>query len=204
MQSQAGGHVVEAWRLLTEAASLLPALLSRRSAHADIRLAVLTPPPPANAPDVLLLTWKVSRVIWREQQEIQDVRGRFARGRLSPRSELVDACIEYLRWVECDPWWIHGFADGAADGLRSRRDLCVRASRLRKFATPTAGDLGVAVWRGVGEFRSLYGAALERLAGSDVVPWWSENPMVRGVPVRRGRVRAHDLATRWRADLQYW
>jgi hypothetical protein len=203
MAAQARGDVEAAWQQLGDAARLLPRAFTRPLTHGDTRLVVLMPPPTAE-PGVAWWIWQMARVIWREQRELEDLRARL-RSEDSPRFDLTCAGIEYLRWVEFDPFvWCRPAVDGDRAGVdRRRSDLCARANRLRKFAEPTATDLSASVWRHLDGYRGLRGEALTWLAHHDLVPWASGNALADAVPVRLGRLRAWDYARLWHADLHY-
>ena len=122
---------------------------------------------------------------------------RVAVGRVTPRDELVEACREHLCWVEFDHCAFYRVLPGRRhwdDGTtvdRLRSVLCLRGSRLRQFADPTAGRLSQAVWQDIGGYRCLCAAAFDRLAGWPAPASWSGVPGTSGLATRRGRLRAH-------------
>jgi hypothetical protein len=142
------------------------------------------------------------RVIWREQAELAALRTSLVREHTEARDVLIDAMIEWMRWVEFDPWTcaLHALDDLTGIGP-ARAEFCVRATHLRRFADPTAGDLSTTVWTKLGGYLGLRDAALRRLAASDLVPWASTNPLIQDIPVRLGRRRALEYATQWLEDL---
>ncbi|MBA2323260.1 MAG: hypothetical protein H0V92_04295 [Pseudonocardiales bacterium] len=197
MRCQAVGDPARAWRQLGHAAQRLPRTLQRPGATSGdgCRLVVLCPAP--TQPGLPMLVWATARIIWREQRELVCLRSQFLRGRAEPRGNLIDAGVEHLRWVECDPFAWRARADVTVD--RRRADLLRRADQLRRFADPRSPDIGVTVWRTVGGYGGLRAAAMLRLLESELVPWSD----ALGIPVRRGRACALRAARAWIADLEY-
>jgi hypothetical protein len=155
----------------------------------------------------VILAWRTARLVWREQAELEDLRCRLAPGRVTPRDELIEACIQHLFWVEFDPFAFYRTAPGQLlwdDGTtvdRLRSVLCVRGSRLRQFADPMAGRRSQAVWQDIGGYRGLCAAAWDRLAAQDAPAPWCGVAGTSGLPVRRGRLHAWRHACRRRDDL---
>jgi hypothetical protein len=207
MQRQAQGRLDDAWDRLGEASALLSAQLSRRDASTGSTLAALAPKPPNDPPADVILAWRTARLVWREQVELEDLRCRVAPGRVTPRDELIEACIQHLFWVEFDPFTFYRAAPGRPlwdDGTtvdRLRSVLCVRGSRLRQFANPTAGRLSQAVWQDIGGYRGLCAVAFDRLAVRPAPAPWCGVAGTSGLTVRRGRLRAWQHARRRRDDL---
>lgn len=202
MAQNVAGRPADAQSLLSEAATMLPPRLTRNDGCA--RTALLTPPPTSDS-EIAWCIWILGCVIWREQQELADLRHRFQPGRTTPRDELVDAFMEYLRWVECDPWRLRnprGVRKAAVLGAH-RRALCRRASNLRKFAVPTAGDVDPAVWTRAGRDDGVRALALRRLAAGPLTPWAAKGRLAAKVEVRRGRMRAWARARQWLTDLEW-
>lgn len=205
MRLQALGHVTEAWQQLGIAARLLPRAMCRLSSDGATHKAVLRNKPTAG-PGIWVLTWRVTLVIWREQAELDALRMLLVKHhddlREEPRNVLIDAMIEWMRWVEFDPWTsaLHRLDNLTSIGS-SRAEFCARATHLRQFADPTEGDLSTTVWVNLGGYRGLRDAALRRLAASDLVPWASANPLIQDIPVRLGRRRAWEHAIEWLGDL---
>jgi hypothetical protein len=202
MAKNVAGRPAEAETHLSEAAMMLPQMLTRDDGCA--RTALLTPPPTSNS-EVAWCLWALACVIWREQQELADLRHRYQPGRTSPRNELVDAFIEYLRWVECDPWRLQHPRQPRDESVlgAQRGAVCRRASNLRKFAVPRAGDIDPTVWTRAGRDAGVRALALRRLAAGPLTPWAAKGSLAADVEVRRGRKRASDSARRWLADLEW-
>jgi hypothetical protein len=208
MQLQAQGRLHEAWQRLAEAADVLPEQLLRRDHSTGVARAVLAPEPPDEMPDFVMLAWRTARLVWREQFELDDLRRGVAPGRVRPRDELVEACVQHLFWVEFDHCAFYRVIPGEPlhwdDGTmvdRLRSVLCLRATRLRQFADPAAGRLSQAVWQDIGGYRGLCASAFDRLAARAVPVSWCGLPATTGLLVRRGRLRAWQHARRRREDL---
>ena len=201
MQSQTDGDVREAWRLLDTAARMLPRGLTRSSPDDGGRLAVLPPPPRTDA-DLQLTTWRVTRVVWREQEELADLRRRVTLADTA-HDLLIEACVEHLRWVEFDPWTVRVAPAGErVDVEGSRANLYRRAAGLRAFTSPRTKDLSVSAWRDVGGYRCLCGAALQKIGEADrAAGWRNRSPRADNVPLRIARVRAFTSAKQWLADI---
>ncbi len=214
MFCQAVGDVLAAWRHLGDVAQILPETMSRTDQSESVRR--MNPPrlPEPDSHDMAPVMMTACRIAWREQSELFNLRDRFRAPGRTPREELVDACIEYLMWVEFDPWtWQHRSGDPYSPltgvvlprsfGTPQRTDMCARASALRKLAVPGLGDLSESVWKDVGAYRGLRGLALRRLADRPLIPWQRgpTTPTVREVPVRRGRDAAWNYAQAWILDL---
>lgn len=199
MYAVAEGDVDRAWRLLGDAAALLPRSLNRCSPSGTRRrLAVLAPPPPRGS-DAACWTWSTACVVWREQQQLSHLRAQFLPGRSTARDALVAAYIEYLRCVDRDPFLYIEGADVRAVAFDDRgAAMCRRASRIRRFGDPHSPDVDESVWRAIGRKPGLRTAALRRLAAIPLVPWTAE-----GVPVRRGWVATHRMARQWLDDTRY-
>jgi hypothetical protein len=201
MRLQTLGEVSEAWKQLGIAARMLPRAMWRLSDDAVTHKAVLRSKPTESGTRVL--AWRLARAIFREQAELAALLALLVREHTSPRDVLVDAMIEWMRWVECDPWTCdHRYARKTLPGIGpSRAEFCARSTHLRRFADPTAADLSTAVWTRLGGYFGVREAALRRLAASELAPWTSENPLISDIPVRLGRRRAHERATQWLDDL---
>lgn len=201
MRHQALGHPGEALQRLNIAARMLPRAMCRVG-RSDTAQAVLRPKPTDGSPGQML-TWRASRLVWREQQELIDLQRRL-RPLAKPYSQLIESQVEYLRWVEFDPWTSSDaplpIEVGSID--QARADSATRASELRRFANPAAPEVQPRDLKYPGGYRSLRAQALRRLADAPPVPWQSENPMVREIPVRLGRLRAWRHATTWLEDLE--
>jgi hypothetical protein len=210
MQLQAQGRVQEAWDRLAEAAALLPMAWRQPTPPGVVARAALRPPR-RGAPLDEELAHRITRLVWREQAELSDLRDRFAPRSMKPRGELIEACIEHLCWIEFDPYVFRRPGPGAApwdDGVsveRERSALCLRGTRLRQFADPANGThISKSVWSDVGEYRGLCAEALGRLAGRPAPAPWCGTTDASGVKVRLGRLRAWEHARRWRADSECW
>ncbi len=167
------GFLVEAWAACEVAATSLPPNL-RGVMPAGV-LAQLVEPPPAHDVDAHL-GWWASRLVYREQYELDDLRRRFAHDRATPRDELIEAYIEYL---------------GAAVRVDvSRGALLDRATRLRQFVGSTRGDVSQSVWTDAGNRDCLHALALRELAERlSPAPWYGQ-PGTADLPVCLNRLRA--------------
>jgi hypothetical protein len=209
MQLQAQGRVQEAWDQLGTAADLLPAARRRPTPPGDVARAALRPPRRGASVDEELGR-RITRLVWREQFELTDLRSRFAPGRLRARDELVEGCIEHLCWIEYDPFVFAPLTPGDAawdDGTsvaRERSVLCLRSTRLRQFADPAEGPVSKSVWIDIGSYRGLCAEAFDRLADRPVPAPWCGTPDASGLKVRLGRLRAWEHARQWRADSVCW
>jgi hypothetical protein len=207
MQAQAEGRVHDAWDRLSEAAALLPPQLVRRDRSTAAVLAVLRPMPADTAPLEERLVVGIARLVWREQQELADLRRRFAHGRMKARDELIEGCIQFLIWVIFDPTSFYRVKPGEAwDGTTvepSRAVLCLYGTEIRCFANPTA-DTGIsqAPWQDIGGYRGLAANAFDRLADRSAPAPWCGAKGTSGLVVRRGRLRAWQHACRRREDLR--
>jgi hypothetical protein len=205
MVQQVRGHVHDAWDELSAAAGALPRGYS--ATEGGTVLAQLVAAPRDAAPEDYL--WRlVAQLVWREQYELLDLRRRFAPGLMSPRELLIEACIERFFWVSLNPhFWtppteeVSLLAAASISADHSRKALCSRGSRLRKFGDPRAGDISQSVWQDIGGYFGLCVAALDELADrSRPVPWCHIDG-AGGIPIRRGRLRAWEHAATWRSDL---
>jgi hypothetical protein len=207
MQLHAQGFVFEAFDEFGIAATQLPRLRTGTTATPGRAIALLMPEPDDPRSDEHL-TWRIARVVWRGQSELGDLRRRFAPGRMRARDELVEACIEHLCCVEFDPFaWPESERPTPDDGVtvdRTRLVLCHRATRLRQFADPTRGEVTQSVWRDIGAYRRLRGAALSQLATRTAPAPWCGVRGTSGLKVCRGRLRAWQYAHIWSDDLKYW
>jgi hypothetical protein len=202
MRAQAAGDFLAAWRQLLDATRLLPASLRRTAPAGGGDRAVLTTAPLGGSA-VARWTWRMSLVVWREQNELDDLRQRFACGRQKARAELIEAYIHYMIWVEFDywAWYRHTMRpelprdDGICVEVR-RTELLLRASHLRQFASPTSGDVSEAVWKDLGGQRGLRAEALRSLATQKRVPWQCPDAD-QAVRVRPARQEAWEYAGRW-------
>lgn len=201
MRLQAFGAVPHAWRKLAEAALMLPRAVCPLRQNRGTPMAALAEPPPVTAA-LPMLTWRVARVIWREQQELLALQ-RLLRTKHWARDVLIAACVEYLLWVEWDPWtWNGPIIDENPPGMgRTAAEFCARATILRRFAIAAAPELSTQVWRRLGGYRGLHSASLRVLVEADLMPWKSEDALTVDVPVRCARVEAHGHAMRWHAAV---
>jgi hypothetical protein len=153
-----------------------------------------------------MFTWRASRLVYREQQEIILLREQALSregSRKAAHDLLVDAGAEYLRWGDGDPFVWTGPVGGAPLGLRrTRAEFCDRATLLRRFATAAAAEVGPAAWRSAGGYRGLQAAALRQIAACPLAAWQRPDPLAAGIPVRLGRQRTWQCATQWVKDVQ--
>jgi hypothetical protein len=207
MQAQAEGRVHDASDRLDEAAALLPSQLVRRDRYTAAVHAVLQPMPPDAAPLEMRLVVRIARLVWREQQELADLRHRFAPGKMRARDELIEGCIQYLIWVIFDPTSFYRATLGEGWDKTtvepSRAVLCLYGTEIRRFANPKA-DTGIsqAPWQDVGGYRGLAAKAFERLADRSAPAPWCGARGTSGLVVRRGRLRAWQHACQRREDLR--
>jgi hypothetical protein len=204
MRAQALGNVSAAEQHLKVAARLLPPALCSPRPSSGCLPSRLQVPPPRNPTGLHLLTWRTARLVWREQQELIDLRKRVRAARSEARSVLIETYVEYRRWVDDDPFtWRPATEDRDESVIGSTRaELCARATHIRRFATPTAADISTRTWRDIGGYQGLQVEALKTLAETPLEPWQSNEAMTTtDLPVRRGRLRAWERAKEWREDV---
>jgi hypothetical protein len=209
MQLMAQGFVSEGLVQVRKAATQLPRHLRRTTGMPGQAVAELAREPRDRASDEHLV-WRMALLLWREHYELVDLQRRLDHGRLTPREELVEAYIEFLCRVEFDPRAWYRRRRGAVrwnDGTTvecTRTVMLARATELRRFVDPRAGDLSQSVWRDVGSLRGLRAEALGVLAQrATAAPWWGIEGTA-GLEVSRGRLRAWEYARQWYADLEPW
>ncbi|GLY31340.1 hypothetical protein [Kineosporia sp. NBRC 101731] len=200
MRLQTLGRVTQAHHQLEEAASSLAAATGRTG-----RRSPGAQPHPSRVAEHLL--WRAGLVLAREQNELNALRrfsGRIAKG----RPELVCAGVEYLTWVEFDPFSVRpgrddarllGLDDPAAAerfGTGNRIDLCTRATGLREFAGVWDGPVSGRTWQRMGGYRGIRAEALLLLAAREE----SRSPDPMQAAPRLGRLRAWEYARQWSAD----
>lgn len=151
------------------------------------------------------LTVAVTRLVQRESADLLALQRAFvdlSRG----RAELAHAAVEWLTWVEFDPWTVRRHPrerdllrlDDAAYArfhTANRRDLCDRSTRLRQFADPFRGSVTEKVWQRMGGYPAVREAALQLLAAQDLTRGRAD------LPVRLGRRRAWEYARCWSGDI---
>jgi hypothetical protein len=192
---QALGQLPLASREIADAARMLPRATSPRPSPSGLGLIDLTPPPPRRE-GLSYWAWRAARVLWREQQEMLDLKVRLRHA--EPAEVLRAALVERLRCVDKDPWtWGPIIRDDGINLLPSRKDLLDRATDLRQFARPPAGDVVPKTWQRAGGYGGLYANAMCWLAKEDLVPWAGINPLADGIPVRCGRRYARREARLW-------
>jgi hypothetical protein len=144
------------------------------------------------------LRWATVRLVMREQADLTALRLIFD-GLRPGRRELVYAFVEYLTFVEFDPWTVRvhprdreltGLDDDAYARWRvaNRRDTCARATNLRQFADIRSGSVNERTWHRVGGYPFAREHALCVLASEP------ETRGRRDFPVRLGRLRAWSYA----------
>ncbi len=209
MQLQAQGRVHDAWDLLGKAATLLPRGRRRPIGSGEFAGAVLLPPRDASVDEEL--AWRITRLVWREQFELDHLRELFKSGELKPRGELTEACIENLSWAYFDPFVCSRRGPGAPawdDGVsvdHERSTLCRRGTRLRHFANVTnRKPISKSVWDDIGGYRGLCAEAFDRLADRPAPAPWCGTVSTSDLKVRLGRLRAWEHARQWRDDVGYW
>jgi len=176
MQLRDEGLLTESWADGRVAARSLPPNL--RGVTPKGVLAQLTPPPPVHDVDAHLAWWS-SRLVYRHQYELDDLRRRFVHDRATPRDELIEADIEYV------------VATGGAPAMRGPH--LVRATRLRQFAGSTRGDVSQSVWTDAGGAEGLRALALRELAERPPAPWYGR-PGTADLPICANRQRTWCLA----------
>jgi hypothetical protein len=177
MEFRARGRLLEAWAACLVAAASLPPYLRHDSATGA--RARLTREPNTGDIDAYLFWW-ASRLVFREQHELADLRRRFAHDRAAPREELIEVYIEYVstgRVTDC-----------------SRSAFLARATRLRHFAGSTRGDVSQSVWTDAGGADGLRALASRELAERPVPAPWYGRPGTEGLPVCLDRLRMWCLA----------
>lgn len=159
---------------------------------------------PVRRHGVLHLRWVTTRLVLREQADLEALRQiveRLPRG----RTEVVYACVEHLTHIEHDPFTVRvhprdreltGLDDVAYARWRTgnRKDMCLRATRLRQFADVRGGTVNERTWQRMGGYPCVREHALRVLA---------REPVTRGrrdFPVRLGRRRAWAYARQWVED----
>jgi hypothetical protein len=201
MFQQTVGDLDRAWENLGDAARILPSPLTATDPDtgdvtALFESTMLLGPYDGNHEGRLTLT--LSRITWREQTELGQLRQR-PQLYTSARDALVRACLEFLVWVEFAPeTWrrqipasqLQGFGISLPKTLHqpTRKNLCERASKLRRFADPTQGDVSDSVWADVGGYRGLKALALEGLGSQHASSWrlGARPATVQRFPVRTG------------------
>jgi hypothetical protein len=202
----------DAWDLLSRAAALLPARFVRRDPLTGAALALLSPPPPdtpadgASTDDALAV--RLARITWSDQFELAALRAKFAHHRMTPRDELIEARIQFERWVAHDPARFYRKRPGARmwdDGVPvdcPRGVMVDFGSRIRQFANPAdVSELSTAPWQDIGAHRGLGAAALDRLATWAAPAPWCGRPGTAGLVVPRAALRAWQYAGQWRKDM---
>lgn len=200
-QCRAQGRPQETWELLGTAAALLPKRWVRPDPVTGAPLALLLPEPTADMPADEALAVRLARAVWPDQRELLDLRERFAHQRMTPRGELVEARLQYERWVAHDPYRFYPKPRGARiwdDGVPvdcSRSVMVDFGTGIRQFANPLdVTELSTAPWQDIGAHRGLGAAALDELAKwADPVPWFGR-PGTEGLHVPCAARRAWQSA----------
>jgi len=202
MAAQAAGDVAAAERQYRDATALLPPRLRRSISDGTLVQMPASGPAKAVQPHWLR---RAALVLWREQELIGDLRIRldqFSRA----RDYLVEACIAFANEIDFSPFtWRAGVEDTRflPAVIPSRKDLCTRATRLRRLVSARAGDVTESVWKDIGGYRGLRAEAMARLAERSLVPWSAAVNRILLEPVRRGHLRAWEYARTLRDDLGY-
>jgi hypothetical protein len=206
----AHGEVLRAAHSFHEAASMLPRRLHRPVSADGFRRAPLLAPldsSQSNRMDELVCV-EVSRVLWREQSDVDHLRDQAAE--MTPRDALIAACAELLSWTFFDPHHVADLAERSAGSNgspieRTREAMCVRATWLRQLGQPRTGTVSPSVWRAVGGYDGLVAKALDRL-GDLRVPsaWWDSERADELPPVRPGRLLVWNLARDLRGGRRAW
>ena len=197
MEAEALGHLDLAWQRLVDATLLLPRSLTYVEGRTGVRLARC---PQVSGPDDEQLLLRMTRIVWREQTELTDLRNRFAADGVRAREVLVEAAVLYAAWIEFDDYAYYPLTadpelvNGDPTSVdRSRGDLLDRATLLRQFVNPLAGRVTTPVWHNLGKWRGLRAAA-NRSLGQRPTP----SPCsASGVPIREALLEAWYAARRW-------
>jgi hypothetical protein len=202
MEAQALGHLDHAWQLLQDAVRMLPRQLTYQDPRTGETRAACGPTP---GPGLHGLIGRAATVTCREQTELAELRDRFAPDSLAPgrvraRTVLIEAAVQFLIWIEhdrttyypltADPHLVH---HDRTTVDRDRRTLLYRATLLRQFAEPRAGDITPPVWQDIGKWRGLRAAANHSL-GLREQPSCCPDP---SVPVRDALIEAWETARKW-------
>lgn len=201
LADQAAGDVAGAERLYRQAVHFLPDRFVRTDRDGRCLAFMLSEQRIGLDPEPLLC--RVATVIGREQSFLDSLRRQLLRCS-SPRDFLVEAAIQFQGEVECSPFsWLStaGAGHSAPDVTPTRKDLLRRASNLRTWARPRAGDVSESVWKDIGGHRGLWAAAMTRLA--DRTPAHQASGQRSDVPQRRGHREAAERALRWKENLTY-
>ncbi|MDN5854276.1 MAG: hypothetical protein L0K86_15775 [Actinomycetia bacterium] len=206
MRCQARGDVESAVDWLHEAAEALPDRYRRRERRPTGRrwYANLTVAPDAVAHSVERTTWRLTRVIAREQAGIAEHEAVLLPDRLTSREVVELACCEFLRWVGCDPFLPGTGAMFTGIDMEVRcSSILRRATDLRRLVDPMAPDIGTAIWRAAKGSVHLQSAAYARLARSELLPRRGPGALPPDVPVRFARVEAYRRACQRRDGRVY-
>ncbi|GLY19267.1 hypothetical protein LWF15_04720 [Kineosporia rhizophila] len=208
MFQQTVGDVEQAWTALTDAAKGLPPALTKVDPDTGHVAAVLHTATMILGPDQgpeRHLTLALARITWREQTELGQLRNPHLYA--GARDALIRACQEFLAWVEFAPeTWRRQIPPGQLQGFGltvprslhqpTRKNLCDRASKLRKFADPAQGDVSDSVWADIGGYPGLKALALEGLSTQHIVSWrlGPRSHSSQQIPLRTGCVTAWRFA----------
>lgn len=164
-------------------------------------LALITPQ--ARGYDVAALACALARVVGREQAGLAELEDRFRPGKASARDALCAAGVERLRFIECASHLYARYADVRGVPFDAGcAQMCRRASAIRRYGNPRAGDVTASTWRAIGGYPGLRAAALSWLAAApSAVPTTGPGALPADVPVCLGRLRAYQLALQWAADV---
>lgn len=198
MFQQTIGDVDQAWTLLGNAAAILPSRITStdpETGQVTVRLQAFVVPGPEH-PEIAQtgqatqtteegnewrLTWTLAAITWREQTELQQLKAR-PHLYIGARDALVRACVEFMVWVEFAPeTWRRQVPSDQLECLGialprglyqpSRKNLCGRASKLRRFVDPAQGDVSDSVWADIGGYTGLKALALESLGAQQLSTW---------------------------------
>src|SRR5690349_17731604 len=131
MRWQTLGLLPLAWDEVVAAARVLPRAVSSKQ---PVRGPDLVELRPLYVPVGTLAywAWRALRVVWREQQEILDLKTQLRDAEAA--EVLLAAFIERLRWVDKDPWtWGPIVHDEGINPLPTRKDLLDRATDLQQY-----------------------------------------------------------------------
>jgi hypothetical protein len=154
------------------------------------------------------LSWLVTRLAWREQTELLELRARARRKEASDVAGIaVLATVEYLSWVEFDPWTpTRPSEDEFGDVNRHpatwfaknhHSELQAMSTSLRQLARPTSGGVSRPVIYDAGGYRGLRRSALAVLSDLDRPPWRTPAWDAHDVPNRAGAELAWQYAQSW-------
>jgi hypothetical protein len=190
MLRRAQGRMDEARERLDDTTAQLPLTL-RGTSCTGRAMAVLPVEPPDPSSDAYL-SWRLARLCRREQIELDAFGVMFTQDRVSARTVLVEAFIEYMGLIEFNRFACRPMRERTSDRddvvpvEPSRMALCGRATALRRLANPVGRGVSQSVWRDIGGLEGLRDEALDALATWPAPARWCGQEKAAGLVVRRG------------------